>query len=139
MRLATLRKRREFLRLRGGLRAATPAFVLEAKARAEATAHEGSLSSSGPPANGPSARFGFTVTKRLGNAVKRNRIRRRLKAAVGEVALGRAKDYFDYVVIARPAAGEMVYADLVQLVDSAFHRVHRAGQKTSSKRTTKAK
>jgi ribonuclease P protein component len=35
------------------------------------------------------ARFGFTATKKLGNAVVRNRIKRRLRAAVREVTLKR--------------------------------------------------
>lgn len=50
------------------------------------------------------ARLGFTVTKKLGNAVQRNRIRRRLR----EVARLVFKEYacagFDYVIIARIAA-----------------------------------
>src|SRR5689334_21054234 len=71
-RLATLKRRPEFQRVRTGARWATPAFVLEGKRR-EAPA----------PALAPAgaARFGFTVSKQVGGAVERNRIKRRLKAA----------------------------------------------------------
>jgi ribonuclease P protein component len=70
MRLVTLKRRAEFLRVRGGSRWTTPGFVLEGRARGE-------------PGHAPStARFGFTVTKRMGKATVRNRIRRRLKADI---------------------------------------------------------
>ncbi|MBU2533410.1 MAG: ribonuclease P protein component, partial [Alphaproteobacteria bacterium] len=63
MKLATLRKRREFLRVRGGGRWSTSAFVLEGKRRADADVVKVRVSA---------PRVGFTVTKRLGNAVRRN-------------------------------------------------------------------
>ena len=108
MAIATLKRRSEFLRLRGGRRWSSTAFVIEMRAR------EGA---SEPAANAPTpARFGFTATKKLGNAVTRNRIRRRLKEAVRSVAPGRAKDGCDYVVIAREAAAS-------QPVD-ALERLH---------------
>ena len=74
MTIDTLKKRAEFLRLRGGARWATPSCVVETKPAADP----------GATARGP--RFGFTVTKKLGNAVVRNRIRRRLRAALSAVA-----------------------------------------------------
>src|SRR5262245_18692896 len=77
--VTTLKRRSQYLRVRKGARCATAAFVLEAKARS-AEARQGHV----PPAEGP--RFGFTVTRALGKAVERNRIRRRLKAAVRNAA-----------------------------------------------------
>ncbi|MEO8714255.1 MAG: ribonuclease P protein component [Acetobacteraceae bacterium] len=62
-----LKRRAEFLRVAAkGQKVPTPGLVLQALARADA---------------GP-ARLGFTVTKKIGNAVIRNRTRRRLKEAV---------------------------------------------------------
>ena len=57
-------------------------------------------------------RFGFTATKKLGNAVTRNRIRRRLKEAVRLVAPGAARAGCDYVLIAREAAATRPFAAL---------------------------
>lgn len=115
-RVTTLKKRAEYLRVRKGARCATPAFVLEAKER--------SGENRVPKADEP--RFGFTITRHVGKAVDRNRIRRRLKAAVGGVATDHAKSDFDYVLIARRPALTTAYAALVAELVKAFGRVHRA-------------
>lgn len=112
MPLSTLKKRSEFLRLRGGSRWATPAFVLETKRRSE----QDDLVA------GP--RFGFTVTKKLGGAVVRNRIRRRLKAVVA-AAQGHARTHYDYVLIARSAAFDRSFTDIEKDLEQALRRVHR--------------
>ena len=106
-----------FLRLRGGDRWAGPAFVLESKLRD---------ASSALPA-GP--RFGFTVTKAMGNAVARNLIRRRLKAAVGEIAPAIADPRRDYVLVARAAASKRPFEDLKKDLEQAFQRVHHPAPK----------
>src|SRR5262249_55217322 len=115
LRVTTLKKRSEFLRVRKGARCAAAAFVLEAKAREK--------SAPGPSAEGP--RFGFTVTRRLGKAVERNRMRRRLKAAVRDAAPDHARGDFDYVLIARRQALTSQFAALVGELARAFVRVDR--------------
>lgn len=115
--LTTLKRRAEFLRVRGGLRWGTPALVLKARPRAREDAEPGG------EADGP--RFGFTVSKKVGKAVVRNRTRRRLKAATTEL-LDFARPGFDYVIIARPAAVDRPYADLKADLAQALSRVHRA-------------
>jgi ribonuclease P protein component len=115
LRLTTLKQRSEFLRVRNGARCARPAFVLEAKARDGASLR---------PHAGP--RFGFTVTRQIGKAVERNRIRRRLKAAVRDAAPNHARGEFDYVLIARRAALTSHFAALVAELAGALARVHRA-------------
>lgn len=115
MPLRTLKKRSEFLRLRGGVRFATPSFVLETRRRGQAET-----------AGGSEARFGFTVTKKLGGAVVRNRIRRRLKAALVEVCDALAKADHDYVVVARLAALDRDFSELKKDLERALHRVHHA-------------
>lgn len=117
MKLTTLKKRSEFLRIRGGARCPTPPFVLEARPRAEPEA------ASSPP------RFGFTVTKAVGGAVERNRIRRRLKAAVSAVAGLLARNGHDYVLIARREALDCSFETLKKDLERAFHRVHHAKAK----------
>src|SRR5262245_45507686 len=113
-RLVTLKRRAQFLRTRKGGRWATSAFVLEAKRRDDEAADV--------PAE---PRFGFTVTKQIGKAVERNRIRRRLKAAVKDVQMAHARTDFDYVLIARRPALTSAYTALVSDLVTALERVHR--------------
>lgn len=119
MSLVTLKTRAEFLRVRGGARCATPAFVLETRSRPADAA-------SGP-------RFGFTITKKIGNAVVRNRIRRRLKAALAPLATVRAVATHDYVVIARQPAFDIPFSQLQKDLERALQRVHHAGTRRSSR------
>lgn len=120
MKIATLKRRAEFLRVRGGGRWSGPAFVLEARARTEPALTEG-------------ARFGFTVTRKVGNAVVRNRIRRRLKAVVQQLAADVSPSH-DYVVIARAAAHDRAFADLKQDMARALSRVIQVRAKGSETR-----
>jgi ribonuclease P protein component len=117
MAIATLKRRSEFLRLRGGRRWSSLAFVIEMRAREEA--------SSSVAGAGGAARFGFTATKKLGNAVTRNRIRRRLKEAVRIVAPSHARDGCDYVLIAREAAASRPFAALERDLITALGRLDR--------------
>jgi ribonuclease P protein component len=92
-----LRRRTDFLRVQGnGLRAQTPHFVL--------------LVDASPDAEGPS-RLGVVVTRKVGNAVRRNRIRRLCRECFrrwpGFVPAG-----IDLVVIARAGAYELALADV---------------------------
>ena len=79
----TLKKRAEFQGLAKGLRRNTRAFTLLAG-----------------PAGCEVTRFGFTVTRKVGTATERNRIRRRLKAAASTLAATERPD-IDAVIIAR--------------------------------------
>jgi ribonuclease P protein component len=115
---ATLKKRSEFLWVRdGGRRWSTPAFVVEARPRPESAA----------PGE---ARFGYTVSKKVGGAVERNRIKRRLRALTAGLPSGQARPGFDYVLIARRAAMDRGFTDLKADLDQALTRVHQSpGQK----------
>jgi len=114
-RVTTLKKRAEYLRVRKGARYATPAFVLEAKVRGSEDRAQ--------HANEP--RFGFTITRQVGKAVDRNRIRRRLKAAVRDVGPAHARGEFDYVLIARRAAFDAAFDALLSDLSRALDRVNR--------------
>lgn len=111
MRLTTLKRRSEFQKVRGGGRYSGPAFLMEGVKR------------SGDDA-GP--RFGFTVTKKLGGAVVRNRIRRRLRAALTEVSAQLADPAFDYVIVARSPALDRSFLELRADFVAAFDRIRRA-------------
>jgi len=124
--LVTLKRRAEFLRVRGGARWATASCVVETVPAAAGMTPD--ASTAGPVPSPPPPRFGFTVTRKLGKAVVRNRIRRRLKAAVAalnKVSGGKGpRPGFDYVLIARPAAETRSFAEIVKDLDQAFYRVH---------------
>lgn len=138
----TLKKRAEFLRIRGGARWSTPTVTVETRPRSHVggdghgaasgssaarprsqVGGEGIVAASGSSAEGP-ARFGYTVTKKLGGAVERNRIRRRLKAAVDEVAAQHCRQGFDYVLVAKSAALTSSFESIKKDLEAAFERVH---------------
>ena len=73
--------------------------------------------------DGP-ARIGFTVTKKLGNAVTRNRIRRRLKEAVRTGLAGRFRHGHDYVLIGRLGTQARDFSTLIKDIGSALDQLH---------------
>lgn len=121
MRIATLRKRVEFERIRGGGRFSTAAFVMEGKPR-PAVAQQVPCAFGG-------ARFGFTISKKVGIAIVRNRIRRRLRAALLELGPVCADPQYDYVVVARPPAFDQPFSLLKADLEIAFKRVHEGSKR----------
>lgn len=108
--METLKRRREFLAVAKGEKAAAPTVVVQARRR--------SAEEAAP------ARLGFTATKKLGNAVERNHIKRRLRAAARLVAAQHARPGCDYVLIGRVATGEARFSKLVADLTGAFKRVN---------------
>jgi ribonuclease P protein component len=104
--LRRLKTRAEFQRVSRGHRRSTPGFALQAARRADGDAE--------------SAGVGFTATRKIGNAVVRNRIRRRLKAALRDAAPLEARADHDYVVLARRDALTRGFAALVGDLRDAF-------------------
>lgn len=94
-----LKKRADFLAAAGGLRASRRGFLLQRRDR------EG--------AGGEPPRFGFTVTKKMGNSPERNRIRRRLREAV-RLGAAAATPGADYVLIGRRSALSQPFDDLLR-------------------------
>lgn len=126
-----LRKRAEFLNAAKGARFHAPAFSLQAIAReGEGREGEGGANRVTEP-----ARFGFTVTRKAGGAVERNRMRRRLREAVRRAAPLGAKPGFDYVIVARRSALE---AGFDQLVSDLAQAMRIAGEKQARRRGRKA-
>jgi len=80
------------------------------------------------------ARFGFTVTKKMGNAVIRNRIKRRLRAAVAQMAPAHAKNSYDYVLVSRPKALNCLFSDLLRDMEFAFLRIHTMKDESTAKK-----
>ena len=104
-----LRKRADFLDVATGPRASAAAFVLQARERAD---------------TGPS-RVGFTVSKKVGNAVERNRVRRRLREVVRLSDAEGFRPGNDYVLVGRRAALDLPFARLMEDFSRALAQVHR--------------
>ena len=121
--LGKLRRRADFLRVQAGPKWAAPGLVLHIRDRAGRQADS-------PTGETPVARFGYTATKRLGGAVVRNRMRRRLREAVRLVAPQAARAGQDYVLIARKATLRRPFRSLVEDLATAFERVHNAASRS---------
>lgn len=107
--MGRLTKRSEFLRVAAGRRRwAAPGLVLEAR-RTE-TEDE-------------AFRIGFTVSRKVGGAVERNRARRRLRAIARSVLPSLAKGGFDYVLIGRKATLTRAYDGLIADLEESLRRV----------------
>jgi ribonuclease P protein component len=79
------------------------------------------------------ARVGFTCTKKLGNAVVRNRIRRRLKEASRLVMGDHAKPGHDYVLIGRQSALTQDFEALKKDIISALAKLHAISPETKDR------
>ncbi len=83
-----------------------------------------------------SIRAGFTATKRLGNAVVRNRVKRRLRAAASSLLPTLGRPDCDYVFIGREQICKASYDDLIRDMKHALKRL--AGMVESSATATTA-
>ena len=118
-RLTRILKRSEYLRV---------------KQRGSSVAKPGLIMQAAPSANDGSyvyPRVGFTVSKRVGNAVKRNRARRRLKSIASDVLPKEGFQSWDYVFIGRLVTLDRPYDLLLEDTRAALRKIH---QKTIKKR-----
>ena len=112
-RLDVLKKRRDFLACARGRRWSAPGFLLQGLQRAHDTEDAGAT------------RIGFTCSKKVGNAVIRNRAKRRLREIAREVLPVHGRPGWDYVLVgfsettvARP------YSKMLRDFETALSRVH---------------
>jgi ribonuclease P protein component len=120
--LDRLKKRSEFLAVAAANRRwTTPGLVLQVRPYLQSSPPD---LDSGDKTVKPTAdlRVGFTATKKIGNAVKRNRARRRLRAAVDEVLRGTGASGADLVVVARQGTIDRPYADLKNDLTAGLRR-----------------
>ena len=104
-RLVTISKRADFLAANAGRRAATPGFVLLVRDRQDGD---------------PAKRVGFTVTKKIGKAVIRNRMKRRFRALTREIVPVQGYAGSDHVMIGRAGGIERDFALLRQDLERAL-------------------
>jgi len=112
-----LKQRADFLAAATGTKVPAAAFVLQARQRAD---------------EGP-VRFGFTVSKKVGNAVERNRVRRRLKEVVRLSDPRPIQAGHDYVLIGRRAALKLPFERISTDFAGALRRAHSATTKSPSR------
>ena len=102
-----LRRRADFLAAARAKRVTTSGFVLQARNRDD----EGAV------------RVGFTVSRKVGTAVERNRLRRRLREVVRLSAAMEVHPGYDYVLIGRRAALSLPFQRLNEDLEGALRRV----------------
>jgi ribonuclease P protein component len=100
-----IRKRADFLAANKGLRNACAGFVL--------------LTS---PNGGQGKRFGVTVTKKIGNAVVRNRMKRRFRELLRAALAGQGLPNTDHVLIGREGGIERDFATMRDELSTALAR-----------------
>ncbi len=114
-----MKKRAEFLACAKGSACARGAVVIQAL----------------PQPERPGIGAGFTATKKIGNAVARNRAKRRLREAARLLLPLHGRPAHDYVFIARQGAGERPWPRLLDDVKSALIRLAAEdGARTSGDR-----
>lgn len=108
VRLGRLKKRREFLAVAsGGRKWVTPGLVLQAA----------------PSSDAGAGRVGFTASRKVGNAVARNRAKRRLREAARSVLAPHGAPGYDYVLIGRQATVSRAYTRLTQDLETALRKL----------------
>ena len=108
--LTTIRKRADYLRAASARRQGTGGFLLQARARDDGS---------------DAVRVGFTASKKIGNAVLRNRAKRRLRAAASQLLPLLGREGHDYVLVARASTGTRAFAALLADVTAALKSAHR--------------
>ncbi|MEM9523322.1 MAG: ribonuclease P protein component [Pseudomonadota bacterium] len=107
-----LARRVDFLKAARARHVSTPGFLLQARRRKTDEAAVG-------------IRVGFTCSRKVGNAVTRNRARRRLREIARLILPQRGQDGWDYVLIGRPkVTASRPFAALHVDLDIALRKVH---------------
>lgn len=102
-----------------------PGLVLQARRRAKGD--QPGPDRHGPECQGP--RVGFTASRKVGNAVARNRAKRRLRAAADQVLARSGCADHDYVLVGRQGSLTRPFADLVRDLETALAKIHSAADR----------
>ena len=96
-----------------------PGFILQGKSRSVDTSVNSTVS-----------RYGLTCSKRIGNAVKRNRAKRRLRSAVMAILPYSGLEGWDYVLIGKTNSTENISFDILKgNLTTALREIHQKDDK----------
>ncbi|MFN4155076.1 MAG: ribonuclease P protein component [Paracoccaceae bacterium] len=110
--VTTMRHRPEFLRTASARRQGAGGFLVQARCRNDGK---------------PGVQVGFTASKKIGNAVFRNRAKRRLREVARAVLPQLAQPGWDYVLVARPGVTvDRPFAQLLVDLETALRAIHGA-------------
>jgi len=87
-----------------------------------------------PGSEGDEVRVGYTASRKVGNAVVRNRAKRRLRAAAAQILAARVRSGTDYVLIARGTTAVRPFAELLGDLETALRRIALSAERPSAKR-----
>lgn len=112
VRLTTLKKRADFVRIaKQGQKWVSPGLIVQAMRRPISLSEDADL-----------LRVGFTASKKVGNAVARNRAKRRLRAVIRDLK-NQADQNLDFVLIARQSTVDYDYDKLTRETYKAFKKL----------------
>ena len=122
--IGRLKTRPNFLKVAAeGAKWVTPGLILQARRRPPPAAAGTGKAAARKPIEEDEVRVGFTVSRKVGNATRRNRARRRLRAVATEVLPELGRPGCDYVLIGRARTLDRPYAELVEDLRQALGRV----------------
>ena len=113
--LGKITKKSDYLKMKTGLKLVTPGFIIQARNRKkEYTIDPYQI------------RYGLTCSKKVGNAVKRNRAKRRLRALVKNIIPIEGLKGWDYVLIGKEkTTEEMLFKILETNLKDALYKLHK--------------
>ena len=118
-----LRQRRDFLFVQhNGVRQVMAHFILQAAVKPASTASQPAFS----------YRTGVTASKKVGNAVARNRAKRRMRALFSRLECDQAPTGIDYVLVARHSLVHAAWTELLSDFSVAAKRIHKKLIKTAT-------
>ena len=115
MRIETLKQRAQFVAASKSQKKVRQGFILQTL----------------PQTSPKDAKFGFTVSKKVGNAPQRNRVKRRLKALIRDLDPMKLPASKHFVLVGRRAALYMPYERLQTELESAFASLNKSSSKSN--------